>query len=76
MTKSLALYENQYEIVTDVLGIFHQESKNKIGTIIPVFGIEVNTKLFKVSLLANKINKAISIIAATPFKNFFVLKEI
>lgn len=71
----LAQYTHHYDIVTDILGIPRRESKNEMSTIIPVFGIEIDTNLFRANLLADKIHKAVTTTATALFKSSLTLKE-
>ena len=71
----LAQYNRQYKEVTDVLGVPRRESKNETGTVIPVFGIQIDTNLFRASLPADKIHKAISVTASALLKTSLTLKE-
>ena len=47
-----------YQLFTNCLGIPCQDAKDIEGTIVPVFGLEVDTNLFIVCLLADKVTRA------------------
>lgn len=47
-------------MVTDILKVSYKKLKNKRRTVIPIFGIKINTNLFKVYLLIKKIEKTIT----------------
>lgn len=68
-------YSRKYNQVTDVLGIPRQESKDQEGTIIPVFGIEINSNTFIASLPPDKIAEAISVTKAALSQRSLTLKE-
>lgn len=61
--------------MTIILIISCHQFKNKKEIIIFIFGIEVNTNLFKASLLVDKIENAITITILVLFKYFFFLKK-
>lgn len=71
----LSEYERQYKIVTDLLGIPRQQSKDQTGTVIPVFGIQVDSNLFIASLPPEKIAKAVAATAAALNTKFLTLRE-
>lgn len=68
-------YTQDYNRVTDVLGIPRQESKDKTGTVVPVFGIEINSNDFIASLPPEKIAKAIAATGAALLQKSLSLKE-
>lgn len=51
----LAEYETQYKQLTNVLEIPRQDNKDCTGTIVPVFGIQVDTIVFVASLPSDEI---------------------
>lgn len=71
----LAEYDTHYKTVTDLLWIPRQESKDQMGTVVPVFGIQVDTNLFVASLHAEKITKAIAATSAALFQTSLSLRE-
>lgn len=60
----LSEYERQYKIVTDQLSIPRQQSKDQTGTVIPPFGIQVDSYLFIAGWPHEKIAKAVAATAA------------
>ncbi len=58
-----------------MLKVSCQELKNKTGTIIPIFDIQIDTNLFLTSLLVDKLQKAITTTGFALFKSFFILKK-
>lgn len=68
-------YDYQYRRVTDLLGIPRQESKDQMGTIVPVFGILVNTNTFVASLPLEKISKAIEVTTKALAQKSLTLRE-
>lgn len=57
-TANLQAYESGYRLLTDCLGIPRQEAKDYTGTIVPVFGIEIDTNIFEARIPADKLCKA------------------
>ena len=47
-----------YQLFTDCLGIPRQDAKDVEGTVVPVFGLEVDTNLFIVRVPADKVARA------------------
>lgn len=54
----LKAHETGYQLLTDCLGIPRQEAKNCTGTVVPVFGIEIDTNLFIARVPTEKLQKA------------------
>ena len=72
---TLREYNRKYEQVTNVLCIPRQESKDQTGTIIPVFGIEINSNNFVASLPPDQIANAIAVTKAALLQKAWTLKE-
>lgn len=51
-------HETGYRLLTDCLGIPRQEAKDCIGTIVSVFGIEIDTNLFVARIPTDKLQRA------------------
>lgn len=71
----LSEYNTQYVTLTDVLGIPRQESKDKTGTVVSVFGIQIDTNSFIASLPSDKITKAIEVTARALHQQSLLLKD-
>lgn len=74
-TGKLLEYDQQYNRLTDLLGILRQESKNETGTIISVFGILINSNTFVASLFLEKISKTIAVTKEALARKSLTLKE-
>lgn len=58
-TANLESYKSGYKLLTDCLGIPRQETKDRTGTVVPVFGIKIDTNLFEAQIPEDELNKAI-----------------
>jgi len=72
----LAHSETDYHILTSLLGIPENTSKDASGTIVTTLGITLNTNNFQASLSLKKIAKAIRLTAAALAKQNMTLLEV
>ena len=54
----LKLQDKGYKLLTDCLGILRQESKDSTGTVVSIFGIQVDTNLFIARIPPEKLQRA------------------
>ena len=50
--------ETDYIAIADILGIPRNDKKNQSGSIISVLGLEIDTNLFTLQVLEDKIKRA------------------
>lgn len=72
---NLESHETGYKLLTDCLGIPRQEAKDLTGTVIPVFGIEIDTNLFEARIPKDKLDKARKATGDTLAKESLTLHE-
>lgn len=73
---NLKSYENGYRLFTDCLGIPRQETKDCTGTVVTVFGIEIDTNLFEARIPKDKLDKAIKATGIALTKESLTLHEV
>lgn len=54
MAVKLGQHNSGYKFLTDCLGIQRQDAKDCMGTIVSVFGIEINTNFFVAQVSTDK----------------------
>lgn len=72
----LEAHETGYQLLTDCLGIPRQEAKNHTGTVVPIFGIEVDTNTFTARIPKDKLKTAETATAKALSKESLTLHEI
>ena len=72
----LKQHEKSYQLLTDILGIPHQENKNCMETVVAIFGIEVDTNLFIARIPPKKLQRATESTAQVLSKDSLTLQEI
>ena len=73
--KKLDKHNKGYKLLTDCLGIPHQNTKDCMGTIISVFGIEIDTTFFVARIPPEKQQKAKDATGNALCKESFTLHE-
>lgn len=71
----LKSHKKGYRHLTDCLRILRQEAKNYIGTVVPVFDIEIDTNLMVAQIPAKKLQKTWEITEEALSKESFTLHE-
>jgi hypothetical protein len=69
-------FKDEYTILTRILGILENTSKDIVGTTATVLGITINTVLLQACLLPEKLLKALDLIQAVLSKQKLSLQEV